>query len=117
MNPEQLLAQLKKVTGELSRTQLVTMALVFLGVVGLVVGSAYYINTPTYTLLYSDMDAEAASDIVTRLKNDKIPYQLDAGGRAVRVPSERVDELRLELASQGLPSSGRMVVLFLYSID
>ena len=88
--------------------QLITMALVFVGVVGLVVGSAYYLNTPTYALLYSDMDAEAASDIVTRLKNEKIPYQLDAGGRAVRVPAERLDELRLELASQGLPSSGRI---------
>lgn len=108
MNPDQLFAQLKKVTGELSRTQLITMALVFVGVVGLVVGSAYYLNTPSYVLLYSDMDAEAASDIVTRLKNDKIPYQLDAGGRAVRVPAERVDELRLDLASQGLPSSGRI---------
>lgn len=108
MNPEQLLAQLKKVTGELSRTQLITMALVFVGVVGLVTGSAYYINTPTYALLYSDMDAEAAADIVTRLKNDKIPYQLDSGGRAVRVPADRIDELRLDLASQGLPSSGRI---------
>ncbi len=108
MNPEQLLAQLKRMTGGLSSGQLATMGVVFVAVVGLVAGSAYWINAPTYTLLYSDMDAEAASDIVTRLKSENIPYQLDAGGRAVRVPAERVDELRLELASQGLPSSGRI---------
>ena len=29
-----------------------------------------------------------------------MPYQLDDGGRTVRVPVERVDELRLEFASQ-----------------
>lgn len=108
MNPEQLLSQLKRVTSALSTGQLATMAVVFVAVVGLVAGSAFWINTPTYALLYSDMDAEAASTIVTRLKNDNIPYQLDAGGRAVRVPAERVDELRLELASQGLPTSGRI---------
>lgn len=95
-------------TGSLSSGQLATMAAVFVAVVALVAGSAYWINTPTYTLLYSDMDAEAASNIVARLKSENIPYQLDAGGRAVRVPAERVDELRLELASQGLPSSGRI---------
>lgn len=95
-------------TGALSTGQLVSMAAVFLAVVGLVVGSAYWINTPTYALLYSDMDAEAAADIVARLKNENIPYQLDGGGRSVRVPAERVDELRLDLASQGLPTSGRI---------
>lgn len=108
MNPEQLLTQLKRMTSALSTGQLVTMAAVFVAVVGLVAGSAYWINVPTYALLYSDMDAEAASTIVTRLKNGDIPYQLDAGGRAVRVPVDRVDELRLELASQGLPTSGRI---------
>jgi len=95
-------------TGSLSNGQLATMAAVFVAVVALVAGSAYWINTPTYALLYSDMDAEAASNIVTRLKSENIPYQLDAGGRAVRVPAQRIDELRLELASQGLPSSGRI---------
>lgn len=108
MNPELLLVQLKRVTGALSRGQLVTIVTVFVSVVGLVAGSALWLNAPSYALLYSDMDAEAASTIVTRLKNDNIPYQLDAGGRAVRVPVERVDELRLELASQGLPTSGRI---------
>jgi len=108
VNPDQLLAQLKTMTGTLSRRQLATMALVFLAVVGLVVGSAYWLNAPTYALLYSDMDAEAAADIMTRLKSDQIPYQLDAGGRSVRVPVDRIDELRLQLASQGLPTSGRI---------
>ncbi|MGE3510874.1 MAG: flagellar basal-body MS-ring/collar protein FliF, partial [Vicinamibacterales bacterium] len=108
MNLEQVLAQLKRMTGALTGGQLATMGVVFVAVVGLVGGSAYWINTPSYVLLYADMDAEAAGDLVTRLKNDKIPYQLDNGGRAVRVPAERVDELRLELASQGLPTSGRI---------
>jgi flagellar M-ring protein FliF len=54
------------------------------------------------------MDADAAAQVVTRLKSDKIPYVLDSGGRAIRVPAAKVDELRLEFASGGLPSSGRI---------
>ena len=76
---------------------------------GIVVGSAYWVNTPSYSLLFSDMDAESASSVVTKLKNDKVPYQLDEGGRTIRVASERVDELRLQFAStQAMPASGRI---------
>src|SRR5688572_13024772 len=63
---------------------------------------------PTYALLFSDMDAEAGGQVVTRLKSMKVPYQVDEGGGAIRVPANRVDELRLELTSQGLPSTGRI---------
>src|SRR5262245_3392307 len=54
------------------------------------------------------MDEDAAGQVVTRLKSMKVPYSLDEGGRAIRVPSTRVDELRLDLTAQGLPSSGRV---------
>ena len=108
MDPQQLLARFRSATASFSSSQLVTFALCFVLVVGIVVGSAWYLNAPTYTLLFSDMDQETAGQIVTRLKTLKVPYQLDAGGGAIRVPSDRVDELRLELTAQGLPQSGRV---------
>lgn len=108
MTPDQLLAHLKRLTSTLTPRQLATLAGVFVAVVGVVVGSAYWVNTPTYTLLYSDLDAESASAVTGRLKSQEIPYQLVDGGRSVRVPAERVDELRLDLASQGLPTTGRI---------
>lgn len=108
MNPEQLLAHAKRLTATLSRQQLVTLGLVFVAVVGLLVGSAYWINTPTYAVLFADMDAESASSVVSKLKAEKIQYVLDDGGRTVRVPQARVDELRLDFSSQGMPTSGRI---------
>ena len=80
----------------------------FVLVVGVVGGSAWWLNTPSYALLFADMDEDAAGQVVTRLKSLKVPYSLDEGGRAIRVPANRVDELRLELTAQGLPSSGRV---------
>lgn len=108
MNPDQILAHLKRLSGTLTTRQVTTLAAVFVAVVALVAGSAYWLNVPTYTLLYSGLDAESAAAVTTRLKDAKVPYVLDAGGTAVRVPAERADELRLDMASQGLPTTGRV---------
>src|SRR5688500_6414253 len=108
MDPQQLLARLRTLTSSFSGGQLAMLALSFVMVVGIVAGSAWWLNAPSYVLLFSDMDPESAGQIVTRLKTLKVQYQLDEGGRAIRVPAERVDELRLELTSQGMPASGRV---------
>jgi flagellar M-ring protein FliF len=109
VDPQQLLSRLRTLTSAFTTTQLVTLAGTFVLVVGIIAGSAWWLNKPTYALLFSDMDAESAGQIVTELKNRNVPYQLDAGGRAIRVPDNRVDELRIELASQSqLPASGRI---------
>jgi flagellar M-ring protein FliF len=108
VNFESLLARLRAATAALSPAQLTTLAVTFVAVVGLVVGSAYWVNTPTWAVLFSDMDSESAGGVVTRLKNDKVPFTLDDGGRTIRVSASRVDELRLDFASQGMPASGRI---------
>jgi flagellar M-ring protein FliF len=108
VNLDQLIAQLKRLASTLTIGQILTLVGVLFAVVGLVVGSAYWVNTPSYTLLYSDLDAESASAVVTQLKNAKVPYVLDENGRSVRVASDRIDELRLDMASQGLPATGRV---------
>jgi flagellar M-ring protein FliF len=108
VDPQQLLSRLRALTSEFTTAQLVTLVAVFVLVVGIVAGSAWWLNAPTYVLLFSDMDAESAGQIVTRLKTMNVPYQLDEGGRGVRVPRDRIDELRLELSAQNLPATGRV---------
>ena len=60
------------------------------------------INEP-YSPLFSQLDREDASAIVTKLKELKVPYKVDADGSTVEVPESRARELRLELAGSGLP--------------
>jgi flagellar M-ring protein FliF len=109
MDPQQIMSRLKALASSLTPGQVASLLAAFVLVVGIVAGGAYWANRPTYALLYSDMEPDAASGMVTRLKTLKIDYVLDEGGRAIRVPASRVDELRLELASQGgLPESGRV---------
>jgi flagellar M-ring protein FliF len=108
VDPEQLIARAKTILSSFSAAQLVSLVMSFVLVVGVVAGSAYFINRPDYVLLFSDMDADSASQVVSQLKRLKVTYQMEAGGRAIRVPAERVDELRLELTTQGMPASGRV---------
>ena len=108
MNPKQLFERLSSLATTLSTAQLTTLGVTFLAVVVFVVGSSYWLNTPSYRLLYSDLDAESAAEIVSYLDESEVPYRLDPGGRIIRVPATAVDRLRLDLASQDLPMSGRI---------
>ncbi len=59
-----------------------------------------------YGTLFSGLDREDAGALVAKLKESKVPYRLAAEGSTVEVPSARLHELRLELASAGLPRGG-----------
>src|SRR3954469_13606442 len=108
MDFQGIFTKLRGLASSLSTAQLVSLVVSFLLVVGIFGGSALWLNTPTYALLFADMDQETAAQIVSKLKSLKVAYKLDDGGRSIRVASERVDELRLELTSTGMPSSGRI---------
>lgn len=108
MDPNQLAARLRAFAASFTPQQLVTLVGAFILVVGVVGGSAWWLNQESYVLLFEDLDAESAGQMVSRLKTLNVSYQLDQGGRGIRVPAGRVDELRLELTAQGLPASGRV---------
>jgi flagellar M-ring protein FliF len=108
MNPEQILDRLKTLYASLSKRQLITIAATFVGVVGLLVIWAYWLNAPDYRLLFSDMDADSAAQVIQKLKAEKISYELSDDGHAIKVPAAKLDELRIDLSAQGLPATGRI---------
>jgi flagellar M-ring protein FliF len=59
-------------------------------------------------VLYSNLTEQDAGEVVAKLKERGVPYELTAGGSAVLVPSSKVYELRLSLASEGLPRGGNV---------
>ena len=63
-------------------------------------------NRTDYRPLFTNLTAEDAGEIVKKLKDAKTPYQITADGKGVLVPSDKVHELRLSLASEGLPQGG-----------
>jgi flagellar M-ring protein FliF len=66
------------------------------------------LNTPNYRVLFGELDPESAGRVTERLRAQDIPFQLSDGGRTILVPEERIDQLRIDFATNGLPNSGRM---------
>jgi flagellar M-ring protein FliF len=63
-------------------------------------------NKTDFRPLFANLTSEDAGEIVKKLKEQKIPYEFSDDGKAVLVPSDKVYELRLSLASEGLPQGG-----------
>jgi flagellar M-ring protein FliF len=63
-------------------------------------------NKTDYRPLFSNLTSEDAGEIVKSLKEQKIPYQIESDGKAILVPADKVYDLRLSLASDGLPQGG-----------
>lgn len=78
------------------------LSLVALALASLLVMSLW-LKTPDYQLLYANLSSEDAGAIVDKLKSQKIPFELSNQGRTIRVASDRLYEVRLQLASEGLP--------------
>jgi flagellar M-ring protein FliF len=67
---------------------------------------AMWAHTPDYKLLYSNLEDRDGGAIIAALTQMNVPYKFAEGGGAVLVPSDKVHEARLKLASQGLPKGG-----------
>ncbi len=57
-------------------------------------------------LLFSGLDLEEASEITNKLDTAGVPYTLEGGGSAVFVPADKVEDARMMLSEQGLPTRG-----------
>jgi flagellar M-ring protein FliF len=58
--------------------------------------------------LYSSLSPEDAAAVLAKVREAGSEFRLSEGGASVLVPSSRVAELRLQLASAGVPKSGRI---------
>jgi len=97
-----------KALNALTWNQRISLVVLAAAVVGGVVALIYFMNQEQYQTLYSDLGNEEAGTIIERLKALKVTYTVDDSGKSIRVPSERVNELRLQLASEGLPQGGKI---------
>ncbi|MDD9147067.1 flagellar basal-body MS-ring/collar protein FliF [Sporolactobacillus sp. CQH2019] len=65
-------------------------------------------NVKQYAPLYSNLSTSEAGQITSTLDSKKVPYKLSAGGTTISVPSNQVDQLKVDLAAQGIPKTGEI---------
>ena len=68
-----------------------------------VIGLSRIAAQPSFTLLYSGLEASAAGEVVAALEQRGIDHEIRGG--AIYVPSNQRDQLRMVLASEGLPAN------------
>ncbi len=82
---------------------LLAVTLISVGLFAFIIMQA---RTADYQLLYANLDEGDAASIVEWLKGNNTPYKLTNNGKNIRVPASDVHEVRLQLASAGLPRGG-----------
>jgi flagellar M-ring protein FliF len=99
--------QLKQLLAALSLGQRITIVIAALVVGGGLYGLTVWNRERDFRPLYTGLAPEDAGQVLAKLHESGVEYRVIDGG-AVLVPSAKVAELRLQMASAGLPKSGRI---------
>jgi flagellar M-ring protein FliF len=87
--------------GLVQRALLVAIVMTFVIISGLLV---HWARRPDMRMLYKDLVPEEAAEITEKISEQSIAYELRNGGTSIYVPKEKVYQLRLDMAKEGLPS-------------
>jgi flagellar M-ring protein FliF len=108
LDPSQLPHQASAFFRGLTRRQRFTLA----GSVVIAAGTLYLfvtlIGKGEYKTLYSGLTPSEARSIAQRLATEGVPTEVSTDGTTLRVPAGQLDKVRLEMAADGLPLSGRL---------
>ncbi len=101
---EQFVAAFKVMPAS-KKVTMVTVLMLVIGGFGLMF---FWVQQVDYQLLYSNLSQEDAGSIVSKLREQRVPYKLVGGGTTILVAADRVYELRLSLANEGVPMGGNV---------
>ncbi len=87
----------------LDRTQRLRLGLGVVLLVAAAIAAVVMGRQQDYRVLFSNLSDKDGGAIIAQLSQMNVPYRHTEGGGAIMVPSDRVHDVRLRLASQGLP--------------
>ena len=90
----------------LSNQQKILLLVSLAAIVALVVATSTWLKHADYRILFSNISERDGGAIIAALDQMNVPYKFSDSGGAVLIPGGKVHEVRLRLASQGLPKSG-----------
>jgi len=72
----------------------------------LIIVAAMWSKTPDHKVLFSNLSDRDGGAVVAALTQMNVPYTFTEAGGVIMVPADKVHDVRLRLASQGLPKGG-----------
>ena len=99
-------SRLMRIIGALKTWQKIAILGGLAAIIAVSIGMWLKGSQPEYRVLFTGLSDRDGGAIVDSLQQQNIPYKFTEGGGALMVPADKVHELRLHLASQGLPKGG-----------
>ena len=100
--------QMMTLIGTMPLTRKISMVFVLVLVMTGFAFMFIWANQKDYQVLFNNLSPEDGGAIVSKLREDRIPYRVEANGTLILVPADTVHELRLSLAGEGLPNGGQV---------
>ncbi len=86
-------------------SQQVALMLSVASLIGVLVAGYLWSQAPDYRVLYGNLSDRDGGTVIAALQQMNVPYKFADGG-ALMIPAGQIHEMRLRLASQGLPKGG-----------
>jgi flagellar M-ring protein FliF len=112
LNFEELFNQIIAFSKNLNKKQKIVIGISIAAVILLISFLIVFNSTSTkkydnYAILFKNLNQKDAALIAQYLDKKQIPYIIPSDG-IIEVPKDKVQKLRLEIAAQGLPKSGKI---------
>lgn len=105
-NADNPIGRLQSALGRLTNQQKILLAVTIAAVIALIVATSTWIKQSDFKILFSNISERDGGAIIAALDQMNVPYKFSESGGAILIPSGRVNEVRLRLATQGLPKGG-----------
>ena len=102
------ITQLKEIWNRLPMSGRIATVGAAVATIGLMAAIVYYGSQPEYGVLFTSLKPEDAQSVVEKLKSANVPYTISNNGTTILVPSQKISELRLQMAGEGLLSGGHV---------
>lgn len=103
---DNLTDRLRNALARLNNQQKVLLMVAIAAVIAIIVASNSWLKQSDYRVLFSNISERDGGAIIAALEQLNIPYRFSESGGAILIPSAKVNETRLRLATQGLPKGG-----------
>lgn len=100
--------QLRQLFERFTIAQRITLGLTVVAVFAGILMLSRWNKERDFRPVFTNLAPDDAAQVVTRLRESGVEYRLGENGTTILVPSAQVAEMRLQLASAGLPKSGRL---------
>jgi flagellar M-ring protein FliF len=104
--PDNPLDRVRQALGQLNNQQKILLLGAVAVLIAILVATSTWLKQPDQRVLFSNITERDGGAIIAVLDQMNVPYRFNDNGSAILIAADRVHDVRLRLAAQGLPRGG-----------